>query len=60
MAAYRALRNAKDPAAEERYLNARGMDLVNQHQLDAGVAVFKLNTVLYPAAANTWDSLGFA
>jgi CubicO group peptidase (beta-lactamase class C family) len=60
VAAYRALRDAKDPAAEENYLNARGIDLVNQHQLDAGVALLKLNTALYPNAANTWDSLGFA
>lgn len=58
--AYRALRDAHDEAGKEDYLNERGMDLIMRHQLEAGVALLKVNTVLYPDAANTWDSLGFA
>jgi len=58
--AYQALRDAKDEAASEGYLNERGLNLIAQRQLEAGVALLKVNTALYPDAANTWDSLGFA
>jgi CubicO group peptidase (beta-lactamase class C family) len=58
--AYQALRDAGDEAAKEAYLNSQGLALVSKQQLQAGVALLKLNTVLYPQAANTWDSLGYA
>jgi CubicO group peptidase (beta-lactamase class C family) len=58
--AYRALRDAGDLAGQEDYLNGQGLDLITQHQLGAGLALLQLNTALYPNAANTWDSLGFA
>jgi tetratricopeptide (TPR) repeat protein len=58
--AYQTLRDAHDDAAKEDYLNARGMDLVHKHQLQAGLALLRINTALYPNAANTWDSLGAA
>ncbi len=58
--AYLALRDAHDDAANENYLNGNGLDLITQQQLQAGVALLKLNTELYPKSANTWDSLGYA
>ncbi|MEZ0207501.1 serine hydrolase [Ideonella sp.] len=58
--AYQALRDAKDDAGKESYLNEVGMNLVTQRQVDTGLAVLKINTELYPNAANTWDSLGAA
>jgi tetratricopeptide (TPR) repeat protein len=58
--AYQALRDAGDEAGQEGYLNGRGLDLVTQGQRAAGVALLELNTALYPSAANTWDSLGYA
>ena len=58
--AYTALRDAHNDAANENYLNGAGLDLVMQNQLEAGVALLKVNTELYPKSANTWDSLGYA
>jgi CubicO group peptidase (beta-lactamase class C family) len=49
----------RDPAyaLPETAVNAWGYSLVEQGQLTDALAVFKLNTRLYPASANTYDSL---
>lgn len=44
----------------EEALNAWGYQLVSQKQLSKAVAIFKLNTQLYPTSANVFDSLGEA
>jgi CubicO group peptidase (beta-lactamase class C family) len=59
-AAYAALRDAKDRGANEDYLNNEGYRLVGLGNVDGGIAMLTLNTRLYPASANTWDSLGEA
>ncbi len=41
----------------EDAVNAWGYLLVGQHQLTDALAVFQLNVRLYPASANTYDSL---
>ena len=41
----------------ETAVNAWGYSLVEQGQLTDALAVFQLNTRLYPASANTYDSL---
>ena len=60
LAVYRKLIDAKDEAASERYLNNEGLGLVRSGRSDAAIKVLELNTSLYPASANTWDSLGYA
>ncbi len=60
LAAYQALQKAEDKAASEGHLNGQGFDLLERGNIQAGVAMLSLNTQLYPAAANTWDSLGYA
>jgi CubicO group peptidase (beta-lactamase class C family) len=60
LAAYEALKAAKDRAGSEDYLNNIGYRLVEQGDVAAGVALLDLNTKLYPTSANTWDSLGYA
>ncbi|RAK67103.1 serine hydrolase [Hymenobacter edaphi] len=49
----------KDPAyaLPETAVNAWGYSLVEQGQLTDALAVFQLNVRLYPASANTYDSL---
>lgn len=44
-------------ALPEDAVNAWGYSLVEQNQLTDALAVFKLNAQLYPASANTYDSL---
>ena len=60
LGAYRALRDAKDPGGNEDYLNNEGYRLVGLGNVEGGIAMLELNTRLYPASANTWDSLGEA
>ncbi|MDQ3206920.1 MAG: tetratricopeptide repeat protein, partial [Pseudomonadota bacterium] len=60
LTAYRKLMEANDDAASERYLNNEGLGLVRSGRSDAAIKVLALNTKLYPASANTWDSLGYA
>ena len=50
----------KLPAIElnEQALNAWGYQLLSQKELDKALAVFKLNSELYPKSANVFDSLG--
>jgi len=53
------LARRRDPAyaLPETAVNAWGYSLVEQGQLTDALAVFQLNTRLYPASANTYDSL---
>ncbi len=54
------LRNAGDDAslAEiERSINGLGYARVGADELESALAVFEINTILFPASANTWDSL---
>ncbi|MFZ4878375.1 serine hydrolase [Janthinobacterium sp. Mn2066] len=47
-------------AALEQTINNTGYMLRENLGLDAALRVFELNTVLFPASANTWDSLAEA
>jgi CubicO group peptidase (beta-lactamase class C family) len=58
--AYRKLQEAQDEAASEDYLNNEGIGLADLGRYDASIKILKLNTVLYPNSANTWDSVGYA
>jgi tetratricopeptide (TPR) repeat protein len=44
----------------ESQFNQAGHHLINSNQLESAIWVFQLNTRLYPASANTWDSLAEA
>jgi tetratricopeptide (TPR) repeat protein len=44
----------------EDKINQSGYQLLNAEKSAEAVAVFELNTKLYPKSANTWDSLGEA
>jgi tetratricopeptide (TPR) repeat protein len=39
-------------------INALGYRLLREGRFDDSVKVFRANTLLFPASANTWDSLG--
>ena len=43
---------------DEREFNRLGYSLLNQFKIAEAIAVFKLNTELYPNSWNVWDSLG--
>jgi CubicO group peptidase (beta-lactamase class C family) len=60
LAAYRALKDSKDEAASEGYLNDEGMGLLQRNRVEAAIKLLTLNTELYPESANSWDSLGQA
>lgn len=60
LAAYQALRDAKDRGGNEDTLNNEGYRLVGLGNVDGGIAMLAMNTQLYPASANVWDSLGEA
>jgi D-alanyl-D-alanine carboxypeptidase len=47
-------------AALERTVNSTGYMLRGNIGLDAAIRVFELNTVLFPASSNVWDSLAEA
>lgn len=59
---------AKKMVADPRYrfvdfeskINSSGYDLINNNQLASALYVFELNTKLFPASANVWDSLAEA
>jgi tetratricopeptide (TPR) repeat protein len=56
----RALRQTRpdSPLVAEQAVNRLGYDLAGRHQTDDAIAVFRLNTELYPTSGNTYDSLG--
>ncbi|HJW14891.1 MAG TPA: serine hydrolase [Thermoanaerobaculia bacterium] len=62
VAGYRRLRDANpaDPSVAEGRLNSLGYALLARDEFKAAIAVFQLNTQLYPDSANTYDSLAEA
>lgn len=44
----------------EDYVNALGYRLLKEKQYLAAIYILKVNSILYPASFNTWDSLGEA
>jgi tetratricopeptide (TPR) repeat protein len=52
-------KNHKDELTEQG-VNRFGYELLGNEKMEAAIAVFKLNTELYPNAWNTYDSLGEA
>ena len=39
-------------------MNQLGYDRANEHDFPRAIAVLRINTELYPASTNTYDSLG--
>ena len=62
LAAYRKLKeaNPSDPAVAEQRLNEAGYRLIRVKEFPKAIAILQLNTELYPASANTYDSLAEA
>ncbi len=52
--------NPADPAIAEPRLNTLGYALLEKKDYPKAIAVFRLNTELYPNSPNTFDSLGEA
>jgi CubicO group peptidase (beta-lactamase class C family) len=48
--------NPSDNAVSENNLNSQGYNLMNQGKLKLAKDVFRINTILYPASANVYDS----
>lgn len=47
-------------AVAETRFNVMGYDFLSQEKINKAIAIFKLNTELYPQSANTYDSYGEA
>jgi hypothetical protein len=62
VAAYKKLKeaNPSDPAVAEVRFNEAGYGLLGRQEYVKAIAILKLNTELYPASANTYDSLAEA
>ena len=62
LAGYRKLlaANPKDPAVAETRFNQLGYEAMQKKDYPKSIAIFRLNTQLYPDSANTYDSLGEA
>ena len=60
--AYRKIKAAtpQDAVVEEARLNGLGYNLMGRRKLQEAIAIFKLNTELYPKSANVYDSLAEA
>ena len=59
VAAFRAAaREVEIDSDFELAINSAGYDLLRDGRADEAVSLFRLNTELFPASANTWDSLG--
>ncbi|HEY1132285.1 MAG TPA: serine hydrolase [Roseateles sp.] len=58
LAAYRALRDSRDEAGREAYLNQQAYGLARRGDKTAGLALMQIGVELYPESANAWDSLG--
>jgi CubicO group peptidase (beta-lactamase class C family) len=56
----RELTQRNDPARVEAEVNAAGYALMRLQQTEQALAIFELNTRVFPDAFNTWDSLGEA
>jgi CubicO group peptidase (beta-lactamase class C family) len=61
-AGYKRLReaNPSDPSIAEPRLNDLGYALLSRDQFKGAIAIFQVNTQLYPDSANTYDSLAEA
>jgi tetratricopeptide (TPR) repeat protein len=61
-AGYQRLRDASpsDPSVAEGRLNALGYALLSSNEFKGAIAIFHVNTQLYPDSANTYDSLAEA
>jgi CubicO group peptidase (beta-lactamase class C family) len=62
LAGYRKLlaANPKDPAVAETRFNQLGYEALQKKDYAKSIAIFRLNTELYPDSANGYDSLGEA
>ncbi len=62
LAGYRKLKaaNPSDPMVAETRFNGIGYGLLQRGETAKAIAVFRLNTELYPESANTYDSLAEA
>ena len=62
LAGYQKLKaaNPKDPAVAETRFNGMGYGYLQRGDTAKAIAIFRLNTELYPASANTYDSLAEA
>ena len=49
----------EEEAFSEGAINQRGLNALRDN-LEFGTALLRVNTILYPDSANTWDSLGYA
>jgi tetratricopeptide (TPR) repeat protein len=49
-----------DEHSTEAEINTIGYQLMANKKLEQAIAIFKLNTELFPESYNTWDSLGEA
>jgi CubicO group peptidase (beta-lactamase class C family) len=60
LAGYRKLvaSNPKDPAVAENRFNQLGYEAMQKKDYAKSIAIFRINTELYPDSANTYDSLG--
>ena len=59
VAAFRAAaREVEIDSDVEMAINAAGYDLLRNDRAAGAVALFRLNTELFPASPNTWDSFG--
>jgi len=47
-----------NPTIQERILNKLGYKYIRNHNYEAALEIFKINTILYPQSSNTFDSLG--
>jgi imidazolonepropionase-like amidohydrolase len=47
----------QSPLVREEAINELGYALAGRKEMEAAIAVFRLNTELYPKSGNTWDSL---
>jgi tetratricopeptide (TPR) repeat protein len=50
----------EDPDISENRFNRLGYQYLSQNRVDDALAVFELNTRLYPESGNCWDSYGEA
>jgi len=62
VAGYRKIKkeSPNNVSISEQRLNGLGFNLIRQKKLPEAIAIFKLNTELYPESWNTYDSLGEA
>ena len=52
-------KDSLDKTIDELALNKLWYKMVRKHKLKQAIALFKINTRLYPESSNTFDSIGF-